>query len=192
MSEENRIYLPPKQQLFIAAKVNRLCETQPGKFNEAKQVDDAVDIVNALHSRIKPMGMFSIGINIPHLGRSGSGVANTGIGNIPVPIEHQTTFSRKYGIDSYRIGSYLGRKRVEGGSTFLSFQHFRKSGDVMAEVAFETLAPLTVIKYRPESPTKILEIYRDEYVMVNKTFLYIISYLSAEVAQHDVLWQDPS
>lgn len=190
MSNESRIYLPPREQLFIAAKVNRLCETDPENFDPNAQLQDAKDIVLALHPRVKPSGKYRVKINYLSTSSSTSTVADTGIGNMPIPTSEQTAYSIKYGVNEYRIGTQIATKRVGEKSTSLLFRDFRDNGAVGA--VFDKYPPQTIIEYKFEPEVDLLEIRRHFYQIQERRLLWLIPYGAITVAQQDVLWKKES
>lgn len=122
---ESEAYLPPQEQLIVAAKVNRLCEADSETFDPKTQVQDAQDIVNALNSRMKPHGRFSGRISFPSRPTSEVRAGATNAGNLNVSVDEPKAKEFKFGIEEYRIGNYVAMKHTGEPNMEIVFEHFR-------------------------------------------------------------------
>lgn len=102
-------YLPPDEQLIIAAKVHRLYEINRDQFDPATHVADAKDVVRALAPRIKKTGAY-LKVDLKGEGRSSRLLGSTGQGNISVGLGGEDTKFTLGQIDEYRIGGYVATK----------------------------------------------------------------------------------
>lgn len=147
-------YLPPQEQLLIAAKVNRLCDATVATFDPETQVADAQDIVNALNPRIKPSGRVGGKATITSSSTSEVREGATNAGNISVSFKDRKTKKFEFGVNRYRIGNYIVRKIRWGRITGITFEHFWDRG--MTDEAFQEDRQNTRIDY----DSKTLEVVK--------------------------------
>lgn len=142
-------YLPPQEQLIIAAKINRLCEATPETFDPEIQVQDAQDIVNALNSRLKPSDLISGTLSKTSSSHSVVRAGITNAGNVNASFDETKTKKIEFGVENYRIGNYVAIKYVKKNTSRISFEHFWDRG--MVNIAFKKPPERTWINYDSET-----------------------------------------
>lgn len=152
MGNEKRLegYLPPNEQLILAAKVNRLCAATPDTFDLENQIQDAQDIVTALDPRMKYHGRFSGRISMTSHSESEETAGETNAGSFSTGFEQETTKKVVFGVEEYRVGNYVATKyKGKGEDSRIVFEHSKDRG--MINEIFEKDVEDTRINYSTES-----------------------------------------
>ena len=143
---ETQEYLPPQEQLIIAAKIHRLHEATVETFNPEIHVVDAQDIVKALHPRIKPASKYSLRHYSNSSSTSQVRAGATSAGNVNASFKEQKTKKVELGIHEYRIGNYVATKvPVTKDLNCINFEEFWNRGFVNR--AFNKVPEQTAIIY---------------------------------------------
>lgn len=114
MTGEREAYLEPQQQLLIAAKVNRLCETAVDEFDPSTQVQDAQDIVNALDSRVLPSKAISGSASVTRSSKSEVKAGMTNAGQVNASFGETKRSEVRFRVREYRVGFYVATKYKDG------------------------------------------------------------------------------
>ena len=128
---ETQQYLPPQEQLIIAAKIHGLCEATAETFNPEIHVADAQHIVNALDPRIKQGSNHTVRYYSSSSSTSQVRSGATNAGNVNASFKEQKTKKVELGIHEYRIGNYVATKSsVTKDLNSISFEEFWDRGFV--------------------------------------------------------------
>lgn len=122
--QANKDYLPPKDQLIIAAKVNRICEAEPSQVNE-DLINNMQAVVNALEPRVNYSSNFTFEGSITTQGDSFTGETEHGEFSAQGG-ERERKF--KKGVEKYRIGNYIAFKYKVRDHDDLVFSPFFGAG----------------------------------------------------------------
>lgn len=148
MSEQEK-YLDPKQQLFIAAKVNRLYEATFDDFDPEVGLPEARAIVEALD----PLVAMSSSTQFSHYSKEESdesvAVGDTGLGNFSTKFSQSKERRIKFGVKEYKIGAFVVTKSGFRRNRVLTIEHFWDRGE--NNEAFEANPPVTEIYYQSET-----------------------------------------
>lgn len=158
MATEKDGYLPPEQQLILAAKVNRLCEVLPEDFDPVTQVADAKEIIRLLDPRLQIQRGMQFTFTTTGTSESSVFAGATNAGQVNTSIESETVRQARFNIKEYRIGGYVATKRLSRREATIRFADF---WDPNADgIDQGVLEPETVIGYDPESldPKRITRI----------------------------------
>lgn len=146
---ERQLYLPPDQQLLIGARVNRLCELEPDKFDPAFHLDEVRSIIEALDPRMEESSITQFTLVEKHKSDSTVATGATDHGNISTSFHSDQTKELRIGVKEYRIGAYVATKQTNRDSTFLIFEHFWDRREI--DEIFERQKKQTEIGYDKES-----------------------------------------
>jgi len=149
-SEADRAYMEGQQQIFLAAKVNRLCEVaSKEEFDADNLIPAAQDIVQALDPRLA----FTSAPLLRFMDRIGKGrktfVAATELGNVSASFEDRNKPQAQ--TEEYRIGLYVARKqkRIFGLISMITFEHYLARSGVRGPL--ENFPQVTAIAYHRET-----------------------------------------
>ena len=154
MATEKDGYLPPHQQLVLAAKVNRLCEVLPKNFDPETQVEDASEIVRLLDPRLQTQRGFQLIFS--RRGRSDSSIlaGATNAGQINYKTESESERQVKFNIKEYKIGGYVATKVCWWKDATIILEDFWNPHADGTDLG--VLEPKTIIRYNP----KLLDVRR--------------------------------
>lgn len=184
MTGERDGYLEPQEQLVMAAKVNRLCETAIEDFDPETQVQDAQDIVNALDSRVLNSKSISGSASITRSSKSQVKAGATNAGQANVSFDETKRSEVRFGVQEYRVGFYVAKKYKDGKQSILEFEHFWDRGKV--NETFKVYQTRTEIVYENES----LEIVAiNKRVPKTRTLFPIVIEIKATTYSKVPLWQ---
>lgn len=142
--KEQPTYLEPKEQLLIAAKVNRICKAEAEDFDE-KLIEDAQEVIYSLASRIKPSSTLTTGIGLTTSGKNIKG--ETDHGEFSFSSGKRTrNFELTGRVDKYRIGNYVAQKFTAKKLDGIWFKDFFGAGS--ANQALRNYKPTTQITYQ--------------------------------------------
>ena len=182
---ETQEYLPPQEQLIIAAKIHRLHEATVETFNPEIHVVDAQDIVKALHPRIKPASKYSLRHYSNSSSTSQVRAGATSAGNVNASFKEQKTKKVEFGVHEYRIGNYVATRSVQKHCNYIRFEEFWDRGSI--NEAFDKTSEGTLIVYDATS-LDILEISKLVPIIIRKFKFWNKTYTETrELKNH--LWQ---
>src|SRR4051812_738361 len=124
MAAEQDGYLPPHEQMILAAKVNRICEVLPEDFDPETQVADAIEIVRLLNSRLYTQRGFQFIFSRFSKSESSIVAGTTSAGQIDYRFESESETTHKFNIKEYRIGGYVATKVIQGREATIILEDF--------------------------------------------------------------------
>lgn len=181
MATERDGYLPPQQQLILAAKVNRLCEVLPENFDPETQVEDASEIVRLLDARLQTQRGFQF--TYIRSGKSESSVfaGATNAGQVNASVEAETVRQARFNIKEYKIGGYVATKVHLWRDATIILEDF---WDPQADgIDLGVLEPKTIIRYDPS----LLDISR--ITRVAFTPRRVLGFINFPKAHHLDMWR---
>ncbi len=145
---DNNAYLPPQEQMIIAAKVNRLCETEKANF-EISQIDDAAEIIKAPAPRTKIRGSVSATFSYTSRGKSDVKMGATNAGNVNASFDETKVYKKEFGVEEYRIGNYVATRFRGKKDESLTFEFWRDRGEI--NTVFNKYPDRTSISFDPKT-----------------------------------------
>lgn len=145
--ESEKIYLDPKEQLELAAKVSRIYELEPGGFMPEEHLPDVKTIVRTLDPRLKP---WKAAFVAELKSKSDSAIASgaTNLGNVNTSFQKEDIKKFQLGVQEYKIGSHVVVKLKRRKLNYLLLEHFWNRG---AKTISEDDPPVTAIQYKPNN-----------------------------------------
>lgn len=186
--DENK-YLPPQEQLVIAAKVSRLCQVTPETFDEQIHVLDTQEIVRLLDTILKPTDKRSkLGYNVSS-SNSQVKAGATNAGNINARFNERKVEQFQHGTDVYRIGNYNATRHVKGRDARINLKQDNFEQLMYKMIADENLQEIltyTAIEYQTES----LEVARISLMVPNITRKESGDTIQVKTVDHEkILWK---